>query len=325
MNRNSARLALTAGVLALASAGADAEPFLTRNQHPLAALYGLPAPLAARLPTAGAGYASLGLQWANFALDDARGEQAYTLDGEVFETRLRAGRAVGDRFSVHAELAYRSLSGGTLDSAIESFHDMFGLPNGPRNDMPEDRLLIDYRTGDTAALSIDRDASGIADVPIALGYQLHTSDTSAVATWLSVKLPTGSSEDLNGSGALDVALSLSGEMRPSARWELFGQVNAAWLGDGEVLPDAQESFAYSAMAGVTWNPWRTLDLTVQIEANSAIFDTGFTGLDSDAVVVTFGGSYVTSGGWRFDAGLTEDIEVDESPDVVLHMAVRHGF
>ena len=36
-------------------AAAHADPILTRNQHPLVALYGLPLPLAARLPGAGSG------------------------------------------------------------------------------------------------------------------------------------------------------------------------------------------------------------------------------------------------------------------------------
>jgi hypothetical protein len=33
----------------------------------------------------------------------------------------------------------------------------------------------------------------------------------------------------------------------------------------------------------------------------------------------------TTGGWQFDAGVSEDVEVDASPDIVFHIAARRGF
>jgi hypothetical protein len=233
--------------------------------------------------------------------------------------------AFGERYALHGELAYRNLSEGSLDGLIDSWHDAFGLPNGSRTQLPEDQLLLEYHTGPEPSLYLDEARSGIADVPLALGYQLHASATAAAATWLSVKAPTGKAEDLTGSGAVDVAVSIAADRRLAEHWQLFGQANVAWLGDGDFLPDEQESFAWSALAGLTWNPWRTLDLTVQFEGNSAVLDTGFDGLDGDAVVLTFGGSYRTAGGWRFDLGISEDVDVDASPDVVFNLAVRHGY
>ena len=48
------RLRLFVAAIATLAAGANttarAEPFLVRNQHPVVALFGLPAPLPARLP-----------------------------------------------------------------------------------------------------------------------------------------------------------------------------------------------------------------------------------------------------------------------------------
>jgi len=305
-------------------AAARADPILTRNQHPLVALYGLPLPLAARLPGAGSGDIGATLNWSNIATTDTTDRSSYTLDGEVFEVRLQAGHALGERFAVQGQLAWRQLSGGSLDSLVESWHDLFSLPNGSRNRLPEDELLIEYRSGESTLLRVDDESSGLADLPLSLGYQLTASDQGAVAAWLTIKVPTGKAADVTGSGAVDVALSLAGERQLSERWQLFGQANVAWLGNGDVLADLQQDFAGSLLAGTTWKAWRSLELTAQLEANTAVLDTG-TDLDGDAVVLTLGGRYRTDTGWAIDFGVSEDLQIDASPDIVFVLGVRRTF
>jgi hypothetical protein len=301
-----------------------ADPLLTRNQHPLVALYGLPLPLAARLPRAGSGSIGATLNWSNFATTDTTDRRSYTLDGEVIEVRVQGERALGERFAVQGQLAWRQLSGGSLDSLVESWHDLFGLPNGSRNRLPEDALLIEYRSGESTLLRVDDESSGVADLPLSLGYQLAASERGAVAAWLTFKVPTGKAEDLTGSGAIDVALSLAGERQLSERWQLFGQANVAWLGEGDVLADLQQDFAGSLLAGATWKAWRGLELTAQLEANTAVMDTG-TDLDGDAVVLTIGGRYRANSGWVCDFGFSEDLQIDASPDIVFVLGVRRTF
>ena len=324
--RRVGRLSAWASALACLAqvAPAHADPLLTRNQHPLVALYGLPMPLAARLPGAGSGNIGATVNWSNIATTDTTDRSSYTLDGEVFEVRVQGEHALGERFALQGQLAWRQLSGGSLDSLVESWHDLFGLPNGSRNRLPEDELLIEYRSGESTLLRVDDESSGLADLPLALGYQLAASERGAVATWLTIKVPTGKAEDLTGSGAVDVALSLAGERQLSERWQLFGQANVAWLGNGDVLADLQQDFAGSLLAGTTWKAWRGLELTAQLEANTAVMDTG-TDLDGDAVVLTLGGRYRTDAGWAFDFGFSEDLQVDASPDIVFVLGVRRAL
>jgi hypothetical protein len=198
------------------------------------------------------------------------------------------------------------------------------MPNGSRGRLPEDALLIEYRAGESTLLRVEDDSSGLADIPLAFGYQVTASERGAVATWLTLKVPTGKAEDLTGSGAVDVALSLAGDRQLSDRWQLFGQANVAWLGKGDVLEDMQQDFAGSLLAGATWQAWRGLELTAQLEANTAVMDTG-TDLDGDAVVLTLGGRYRTESGWMFDFGFSEDLQVDASPDIVFLLGVRHSL
>ena len=308
-----------------AAPSAGAEPFLVRNQHPIVALFGLPAPLPARLPAPGRGAVAALVNWSNFATTGSEGDLGYTLDGEVLEARVVVDHALGTRFAVHGELAYRRLSEGSLDGAIEQWHDLFGLPSGSRTRLADDQLLLEYRTGTAATFRIDGDAAGLADVPLALGRQWRASDVGALATWLSVKLPVGRAEDLTGSGAADLALSIVGDRRLGERWQAFGHANLAWLGEGDLLPGLQEDFAWSLLGGLGWTAWRGLELAAQVEANSAVLDSGLDDLDGAAVVLTFGGSYRTAGGWRVDLAVSEDVQTDASPDVVFNVGVRRGF
>jgi hypothetical protein len=313
------------GIGATCAPAAQGDPLPTRNQNPLLAAYGLPSALPSRLPHAGGQAIGLTLNWANAANVDTSGAEEFTVDGESQDVRLRYERAVGPRFALLGELAWRNLSGGSLDHFIEQWHSLFGLPDGSRDDLPRNDLLIEYLRNDTELFRLDQDASGLVDIPIALGYQVVSSDRNALAAWLTVKLPTGDPDKLTGSGATDVAVSLAGQTQLAEHWQLFGQVDATWLGSGDILSDLQKSYAWSALAGVSWNAWRTLDLTVQFAANSSVFDAGSTNLAGDAVVLSFGGSYRTASGWRYDLGMSEDVQVDASPDANFIFAVRRAF
>ncbi len=320
-----AALTTACGMVALLPAGAFSEPLLTRNQNPLTLPYGLPKPLPARLPAAGSGRFTVDVNWSNSAVLESSDDYDFTMDAESLEARLRLEHAVGSQWAAMIEVPWRNLSGGSLDGFIENWHDLFGLPQGPRRKMPKDRLLIDYQQDGETLLHVDDGGSGIADIPIGAGYQAHASEERAVSVWLTVKLPAGDSEDLLGSGATDFAFSVAGETRLAEQWLLFGQMDAVWLGDGDILPQYQDSFAWAALAGLSWNAWRTLDLTVQFQANSQVFDLPVDGLSGDAVILSYGGSYRTTGGWRFDFGMSEDIEVDASPDATFYFAVQRGF
>jgi hypothetical protein len=95
-----------------------------------------------------------------------------------------------------------------------------------------------------------------------------------VATWLTVKLPTGDAERLSGSGATDVALSVAASRELSDRWQPFGQASLVWLGEGDLLPELQEDYAGSLLAGLTWQATAAFELTGQLEANTAVFSDG---------------------------------------------------
>ncbi len=314
--------ALVAGLLLAPAVGAG--PLPTRNENPLLAPFGVPNVLPARLPTAGSDEAGLTLNWSNSITVETAGDASFHMDAEAQEWRLDWIHAFTDRVAVRAELPWRRLGGGSLDSAIEQWHDLWGLPNGDRDKVPQDDLRIEYGEGSRTLLQVANDTSGLGDIPLSVGYQLAADDQRAVAAWLTLKAPTGQASDLSGSGALDVALSVAAEWQFLEHWQWFGQADLTWLGDGDVLTARQRHGVGSAMTGLTWNAWRGLDLTVQLDANSSVFDAP-THVAGDALVLGFGGSYRTEGGWRFDLGFGEDLTVDAAPDFTIVFGARRGF
>ena len=311
-----------AAVLLAPAAGAG--PFQVRNQNPLLAPFGLPAPLPARLPEPGAALASAQLHWGSAAHGESNGDEDFLVDAEMLELRLRYTRSLGPRIAVYAELPWRRTWEGVLDDAIDGWHDLTGLPGEARDEFPDDRLLIEYVVAGDPVYRFDQPGSGLADIPVGVGYQLFASGDAALAAWLSVKAPVGDVDELTGSGAADVALSVAGERALSSHVRVFGQLDVAYLGDGDLLPALQEDVVWSGMAGISWNAWRTLDLTAQLAANSRVFDAEGA-LAGDALVLVFGGSWRTAGGWRLDLSVSEDVDVNASPDVVFNFGVAKGF
>jgi hypothetical protein len=297
----------------------SASPFATRDQNPLIADFGLPASLPARLPDAGW---SLGgsFNWSSSAIAQAEADEALVADVETRELRLVAARRVGERFAFQLQLPYRYVGPGVLDGFIDDWHELFGLPEGARPLLPEDQMLIVYERQGERILDERSSDSGVANMSADLGVQLASTERSNAALWLSVKLPT-STLDLPGHDTTDAALSIVADHRLSPRWMLYAQASLAALGEDDALSGFQKSTVWSGHAGVTTRAWGNLDLKLQVDGHTAAVESSLDYL-GDAVVLTFGGSYELVSGWRIDLGISEDISIDASPDVVFVLAVQ---
>ena len=177
-------------------------------------------------------------------------------------------------------------------------------------------------SGISVRLIDSRDSSeGIGDMSVATGYQWLSSERSSVAVWLNLKLPTGDADQFTGSGATDVALTIAGEHRLTDRWSMFGQVAGTWLGKGDTFGSAQNSVIWSGLAGVGVDVWRGLELKLQLDAHTAALNSDLDYLGS-AGILTIGGAWHFKSGWQLDFGVSEDIVVDASPDVVFVVGIR---
>lgn len=265
------------------------------------------------------------LNWASTSLVQRAGAEQLIVDAETREARVTIGHTWSNGFAAQLELPYRYTGGGVLDDAIDSWHDLFDLPEGARATLPTDRIRIAYARNGAVLLDVDSSASGVSDVSLDFGYSLQSTTATDIAAWLSVKLPTGDAERLTGSGATDVSLAIAGGHQLNQDWSLFAQVAVTRLGDGDRLSAQQSDVVWSGFAGVGWRAWRGLEVKAQLDAHSAVFDEVDLDFLGDALVLTVGGDYRFESGWQFDLAVSEDIAVESASDVVFVFGLRRAW
>lgn len=295
---------------------ANAEPLPTRNQNPLLAASGIPLPLPAR-GSEGSWRVSADVNWASTALARGGEEELLVVDAESRELRLTLERRLNDRWSINFQLPYRELSGGSLDSFIDNWHDIFGLPEGARPQQPHDRLRIHYSRAGSTLIEEGRSQSGLADASAAIGYQLFAADHSAARLALAIEVPAGDEHWFLSSDAVEISALIAAEHRISDRWSLYSQGAVTYLEGGQLLPEQQRSVVWSGHAAVGWQATRTVEIMAQLDAHTRVFDDSDLDFFQEALVLTLGGRVAISSDWSLNLGVSEDIAVEQSPDVVF--------
>jgi hypothetical protein len=305
-------------------AGAAAAPFITRDQNPLLAGFGLPSALPAQLDSTHELGLDTAINWSSSAIDQHSAREALTVDAETREARLTFRYFLAP-LELRLQLPYHYIGGGNLDSFVDSFHDAFGLPEGARPRQPRDAIRVSYQRDGVTLFDQRSSDSGLGDVSIDLGYQLLTRGDRRAAAWLSIKLPTADEDELRGSGAVDVSVSVAGERNFGPRWDAFAQISATWLGEGDLLPRQQRDFSVSGLAGVSVRVVGNLYAKLQLDAHTAVFDGSDLDYFDEALILSGGGEYRLPNDWVFDFGISEDIAVDQSPDLVLLFGLYRRF
>jgi hypothetical protein len=314
-----------------AGASSGITPFYTSNRSPVVQVFGLPAVGDSRILKDGDREAALVLDVANHFVDGSAGNEHLVLDGETYRLNLAGRMGVGNRMEIGFEVPWLFQNGGILDGFIETYHRTFGFPQRGRDEAPTGRYLFQYERGGADAFLVDRSNSGIGDVRLTGGLRLYDDreHLSALALRASLKLPTGDSGDLRGSGSTDLALWLSasqGWKTGIGPWELFGGAGLLGMTDGDVLTEQQRNLVAFGSVGAGWRPLQWLTLKVQLDGHTSFYrDSDLSELGSDSVQAVMGGTLHFSERTALDLGVAEDLIIKTSPDVVFHFALRHRF
>ena len=307
-------------------------PFNTQNQSPFIQIYGLPFPGEAHLtPTGGKDFKII-FDLANNCLDDYAGKERVVIDGETYRTTLVGRYGIAEGIELGVEIPYIIHSGGFLDAFIENYHSAFGFPQGDREQAPRGRLLYQYQRNGINRIKVDSVGSGLGDIRLTTAFQLYqklNESPTALALRASLKLPTGETDQLHGSGSTDLALWLTASddhKLGSGHWTIFGAVGILGMSDGKILTDQQRNLVEFGTIGIGWSPLSWFGLKMQINGHTSFFrDSDLVELNSNSAQLTVGGTFAVFKQTTIDVGITEDIIIKTSPDVGFHIAVQSRF
>lgn len=307
-------------------------PFQSSNQSPLIRVFGLPAIGSASVVPVGKFEGTLTGDVTNSFATDSSGTEAVMLDGETYRFNVAVRYGIAPGLQIGIDIPYLAEGGGVLDGFIEDFHDTFGLPQGDRKSYPRNRLLYQYSNNGATKVLVNDRSNGIGDIRLSGAWQLLRGDTEsplAVALHASIKLPTGNSNRLFGSGSTDFALWLTVSddcQLPLGHLTVYAAAGGMALTDGDVLKDQQRNLAAFGSLGFGWSPLNWLALKVQADAHTSFYTgSSLRQVNSGSVQLVSGGTIGFGEKTFLDLGVSEDVLVATAPDVVFHLALRHRF
>ncbi len=303
------------------------EVFATSNLTPLVQTQGIPTTSSATLSKADTWNWQLQTEFANHFTESDEGAEAILLDGETHKAVMTLRYGLSAKWELGIEVPFVRHTGGSLDSFIENWHDTFGLPNGGREDVKTDQLTFSHQLGTTVS-TLGNSASSLGDVRLMAGYLLSSDDSSRWALRGGVKLPTGDANDLTGSeaGALFVSIHHDNEdLIRHPDWTFRGSLGVTYLADGDILENQQENWVIYGSAMLAWQLSERLALKAQLDMHSAAYDSRLRELGETAAQLIVGGSLSVTEKLQLDISVSEDIITDTSPDVVLQIGLRKSF
>lgn len=322
-------IGLVVVVFPFSSYADDYAPLPMTNQSPLVQIHGLPAVGTPRLLRPEQLEVSVGSEAANYFFAGTTPAESLLLDGETHRTALTVRYGTRDA-EWGVEVPYLSHSGGFMDSFIENWHETFGMRNGGRPEAPRHQLGYIYQRNGIELLRLTRTARGVGDVRVYGATPLRRDDGNIdLALRTSLKLPTGESSELLGSGAYDLALWLSAGCSQAAcpgsvRWTAGGGVLG--LGQGDVLPQLQRKLVSFGGIGVGWRALETVVLKTDLRLHSRFYDgSELKPLNAATVQLLLGALWNITARTTFEVGLSEDLAVYSAPDVSLMINLRSTF
>ncbi|WP_250657329.1 DUF3187 family protein [Alkalimarinus coralli] len=294
--------------------------FNTVNLNPMIQIFGLPTLANRTLDIKGTYRVELEQQVANYHSQSAINSESITLDGETWRTNISLAAAVTNKTELSVSIPYIRHSAGYLDDLIYDWHDLFGMPQGERTEDSNDNFDIQYTDAGKSQARLASPASGIGDIRLKYLYKLPAIDREIILQ-SELKLPTGSSEKLTGSGGTDLSIGFMLNDPVSLQnhdINLWAGSSATYLGDADgSLSDRQKNLVWSARAGMGWSLNESVTLKTQLDTHSAVYQSETDELGKAALMLTVGGDIHFSSLYRLELSAIEDLITESSPDIVF--------
>ena len=105
---------------------------------------------------------SISVENSSYAVKEIINNDQLTFDGEIAKASINYFRKLSDNLTLNVSLPIYSFSRGFLDSPIEQWHDLFGLSDGSRVDLPESNLNFEVLSGSNKVKINDSDIGTVS-------------------------------------------------------------------------------------------------------------------------------------------------------------------
>jgi len=309
-----------------ASQADDIRAFHNINQLPFKQIFGLPSLDNSPLNEAGKWRLNLVGNISNTYNVTVSSGESLTNDLETFRGTLVASYGLRDNWQLSVEVPYVNHDGGFLDGFIYDWHDFFGMPQNGRTKDNSDQLNVSYLSG--ASFELPGPASGVGDIRFNVAHSRPWKHRTLIFT-AEMKLPTGDFSKLTGSGGTDFSAGLTLNDPHSLekyRVTLYGGVAAVLLGDIDgSLAAVQNNFVLAGRAGIGWQATRLIQLKLQLDGQSALYDSKLREMGDPAFQLVMGGSLTFTDDIYLDIAVAEDIYTSTAADVAFQLALVLDF
>jgi len=204
-----------------------------RNQRPFQLIFLAFSPESASVLENGRSAGSAQLDIANNLLIPRTSGIIVHEDAETQRLALKVRRGIGRGLEASVMLPVIARNGGILDKLISNYHVLINDTHTTPDDAPGRNKVSSYhseifftRPNGTNVVDL-HPAAGLGDVQFTLKKSLWSRGSTAGAIRGGVKLPTGNSGTLLGSGGIDTGVDLDAQASFGSR--LTGFVNASYV------------------------------------------------------------------------------------------------
>jgi hypothetical protein len=330
MNRTIITVIVTAVLLSpfYSAQAADVRAFHNINQLPFKQIFGLPSLDNNPLTEAGKWRMNVITNFSNTYNISAKANDQIENDVETFRGSLIVSYGLRENWQLSLEVPYIQHDGGFLDDFIYDWHDFFSMPQNGRTKDNSDQLQVSYLSNSGSSFEMSDSGSGLGDIRINGAYTRPWKNRALIFS-TELKLPTGDYDKLTGSGGFDfsVGLTLNDPLSlEKYRITLYGGLAGIFLGDidGE-LAAVQNNFALAGRAGIGWQATKLIQLKLQLDAQSALYDSTLKEMGDPAFQLIMGGSLTFTEDVYLDISVAEDINTSTAADVAFQLALVVTF
>lgn len=304
-------------------------PFVIRNQNPFIQIYGLPPMDPATITPSQQAHSQVVFDLANNSILADSTNESISLDGETYRLGFILRRGFSNRREIGIEVPIVAHHNGKLDNFIEGWHDTFGLTNTEREKTPSNVLDYSYRNQGQELVAIRSEQEGLGDIRLfaATGLYQAADQRREITLRGSLKLPTGDSQRLLGSGSTDLAISVNGVDRSLAahRITTYGQLGLLALSDSDILPAQQRHIVPFGGLGLNWHAGGQVDLKAQLDGHGSFYQSELAQLNAESIQLTVGGTIYFGRATALDLAVGENLLTDTIPDFLINITVSHRY